>query len=51
MCGILGYVGNNQVVQVILDGLANFKYRGYHSAGLAVLRVTVSLRLLKQNAD
>jgi glucosamine--fructose-6-phosphate aminotransferase (isomerizing) len=36
MCGIVGYVGNKQVVDVILDGLKRLEYRGYESAGIAV---------------
>src|SRR3954463_7127637 len=36
MCGIVGYVGDKQVVQVILDGLRRLEYRGYDSAGIAV---------------
>src|SRR5881227_1116977 len=36
MCGIVGYVGKKQVVQVILDGLRRLEYRGYDSAGIAV---------------
>lgn len=38
MCGIIGYVGNDQqAVEVILDGLSKLEYRGYDSAGLAVV--------------
>ncbi len=37
MCGIIGYVGGGEVVPVILDGLRRLEYRGYDSAGLAVL--------------
>ncbi|MEE4273217.1 MAG: glutamine--fructose-6-phosphate transaminase (isomerizing) [Thermoanaerobaculales bacterium] len=37
MCGIIGYVGSNEVVPVILDGLRRLEYRGYDSAGMAVL--------------
>ena len=36
MCGIVGYVGDNQAAPVLLDGLAKLEYRGYDSAGLAV---------------
>jgi glucosamine--fructose-6-phosphate aminotransferase (isomerizing) len=37
MCGIVGYVGSGQAQRVILAGLARLEYRGYDSAGLAVL--------------
>jgi glucosamine--fructose-6-phosphate aminotransferase (isomerizing) len=37
MCGIVGYVGDKQVVNVILDGLRKLEYRGYDSAGIAVV--------------
>ncbi len=37
MCGIVGYVGGKQVVPVIIDGLKKLEYRGYDSAGIAVV--------------
>jgi glucosamine--fructose-6-phosphate aminotransferase (isomerizing) len=37
MCGIVGYIGDKQVVPVILEGLARLEYRGYDSAGIAVV--------------
>ena len=37
MCGIVGYVGAQDAVPIILDGLRKLEYRGYDSAGLAVL--------------
>ena len=36
MCGIVGYVGKQRVVPVIIDGLRRLEYRGYDSAGIAV---------------
>jgi len=37
MCGIIGYVGADEVVPVLLDGLRRLEYRGYDSAGMAVM--------------
>lgn len=36
MCGIVGYIGENQAAPIILEGLAKLEYRGYDSAGMAV---------------
>src|SRR5213593_1071959 len=37
MCGIVGYVGRTQATPILLDGLRRLEYRGYDSAGLAVV--------------
>src|SRR3982751_791348 len=38
MCGIIGYIGSKEVVPVLIDGLRRLEYRGYDSAGAAVVR-------------
>lgn len=56
MCGIIGYVGHRNVVHVLLDGLKKLEYRGYDSAGVAVVhegnldirRVAGKIRQLQQ---
>ncbi len=37
MCGIVGYIGDQDATQIILDGLKKLEYRGYDSAGIAVI--------------
>ena len=37
MCGIVGYIGEQQAVDIILDGLRRLEYRGYDSAGISTL--------------
>ena len=37
MCGIIGYIGHKDVVPVLIDGLRKLEYRGYDSAGVAVV--------------
>jgi glucosamine--fructose-6-phosphate aminotransferase (isomerizing) len=50
MCGIVGYVGQRQASEVLLGGLSRLEYRGYDSAGVAVIEggeLTVSRRVGK----
>ena len=37
MCGIVGYVGNRQASNLLVEGLSKLEYRGYDSAGIAVI--------------
>jgi glucosamine--fructose-6-phosphate aminotransferase (isomerizing) len=43
MCGIVGYVGHRPALQIVLDGLRRLEYRGYDSAGIAVIDDSVIL--------
>ena len=47
MCGIIGCVGSEEVVPVLLDGLSRLEYRGYDSAGLAVLGGSGEIQVLR----
>ena len=37
MCGIVGYVGRSEAAPILLDGLRRLEYRGYDSAGVAIV--------------
>ena len=47
MCGIVGYTGKNQAIDYLLDGLAALEYRGYDSAGVAILPPSRHLHVVK----
>ena len=38
MCGIVGYVGENNIKQQLIDGLKELEYRGYDSAGFTIMK-------------
>ncbi len=45
MCGIIGYLGPQEAMPIILDGLKSLEYRGYDSAGMAVIDVIIGLAI------
>ena len=47
MCGIVGYAGREQAASILLDGLERLEYRGYDSAGIAVLSESAGLQVKK----
>lgn len=48
MCGIVGYVGKQSVVPILLKGLEHLEYRGYDSAGIAYLNGKQKLNVVKE---
>ena len=47
MCGIVGFIGQEQAAPILLDGLAHLEYRGYDSAGVAVISAQGKLQVEK----
>ena len=47
MCGIVGFIGEQEAAPILLEGLARMEYRGYDSAGLAVLDAGKGLQVVK----
>ncbi|HRX08384.1 MAG TPA: glutamine--fructose-6-phosphate transaminase (isomerizing) [Candidatus Limiplasma sp.] len=47
MCGIVGYIGNEETCPILMDGLERLSYRGYDSAGVAVLSKDGKLHISK----
>ncbi len=47
MCGIVGYVGGQQCLEILVDGLKKLEYRGYDSAGVAVMGEEGGVRVVR----
>jgi len=47
MCGIIGYIGKSEAAPILLEGLRRLEYRGYDSAGLAILNGGLGVRKCK----
>lgn len=48
MCGIVGYIGAQQAAPILLEGLARLEYRGYDSAGIAVLGARGAAKVVRR---
>ena len=44
MCGIVGYIGKEQAAPIILEGLSKLEYRGYDSAGMAIMNENIQVK-------
>ena len=47
MCGIIGYIGKNNSIPILLDGLHNLEYRGYDSVGISIIENN-KLKIIKE---
>ena len=48
MCGIVGYLGKRNTTPIVIEGLKRLEYRGYDSAGLAIIDRDNKLQIFKE---
>ena len=48
MCGIIGYIGKKDAINVLLDGLKRLEYRGYDSCGIAIINSENKLQIARK---
>jgi glucosamine--fructose-6-phosphate aminotransferase (isomerizing) len=51
MCGIVGYIGNGDAIKILFESLKRLEYRGYDSAGLAVIDDGGNIGIFKQEGE
>jgi len=51
MCGIVGYIGDGDTVNILLESLRKLEYRGYDSAGMAIIDDKGKARIFKNEGE
>ena len=49
MCGIISYIGDREVIPLLINGLKKLEYRGYDSSGICVVDNNNNLKIVKRS--